>query len=107
MNIELEKIDIKGDRVLVKKIAFEEKVGSFYVPESVRARKEKRRGDAWKAEVLRVGDGVDFVSLRGSLEAGDIIYCSPVSLDCPAFETESGDKLIIITQEDILAKEIK
>lgn len=107
LNSTLDKLQIKGDRVLVKQLGYEEKVGSFYVPDSVRDRKAKRRGDAWKGEVLKVGDGVDFEVLHGSLDAGDVVYLAPVSLDCPAFETETGDKLVVVTQEDLLAKEIK
>ena len=99
-------IEIKGDRVLVKKLKFEEKIGSFIVPESVRARKEKRRGDAWRAEVVSLGDKIYFEKHHHKFKKGDIVYCAPVSLDCPAFELEDGFTYIILTQEDLLAKEI-
>jgi co-chaperonin GroES (HSP10) len=106
MDVTIEKIELRGDRILVKQLKYDEKVGSFYVPESVRSRKEKRRADAWKAEVIKLGDSVDFDMLKGTLEKGDVIYCAPVSLDCPAFETNT-DKYIIITDEDVLAKDLK
>ena len=107
MELDIEKIQIKGDRVLVKKLAFEEKIGSFYVPESVRSRKEKRRADAWRAEVVTVGDRIDFESLRGEIKKGDVLFLAPVSLDCPAFCDEKDNHYVVITQDDILAKEIK
>jgi len=93
---------LKGDRVLVKQVKSEEKVGSFYIPESVMARREKRRRDAWKAEVCGIGDGVVFEKHQYKFKKGDIVYCSPVSLDCPSFE-ENGGQYLIITQEDLIA----
>lgn len=100
-------LEVKGDRVLVKKLAFEDKIGSFYVPENVRARKEKRRKDAWRAEVISLGDKVYFQDGHHTFKKGDVIYCAPVSLDCPAFQDDNGTEYIIITQDDCLAVEVK
>jgi co-chaperonin GroES (HSP10) len=103
----LKDLQVRGDRVLVKQLKFEEKVGTFYVPESVRTRKEKRRADAWKAEVITLGDKIYFRDGEWTFKKGDTIYCAPVSLDCPSFEGEDGAKYMIITQEDCLAVEEK
>ena len=107
MELDITKVQIKGDRVLVKKLAFEEKVGSFYVPESVRSRKEKRRADAWRAEVVAIGDRIDYEMLNGTLAKGDVLFLAPVSLDCPAFVNDKNEHFVVITQDDILAKETK
>jgi co-chaperonin GroES (HSP10) len=100
------KIEVKGDRVLVKQLKFTEKIGSFIVPDSVKERKLKRRADAWRAEVISLGDRVYFEPHHHTFKKGDVVYCSPVSLDCPAFEGDDGEKYIILTQEDLIAKEI-
>ena len=105
MELNIEKVQIKGDRVLVKQLKFQDKIGSFHIPESVQSRKAKRRADAWRAEVVTIGDRIDFEMLRGEIKKGDVIFCAPVSLDCPAFEGGDGNKYIIITQDDILAME--
>jgi co-chaperonin GroES (HSP10) len=105
--MKIAQLDIKGDRVLVKQLSDSDKVGSFYIPDSVAKRREKRRADAWKAEVIAIGDMIDFERLKGTLKKGDIVYCSPVSLDCPKLEGDDGCKYIIVTQEDLIAKECK
>jgi len=105
--MDITKLAVKGDRVLVRQIQFDDKIGSFIVPESVKARKGKRRADAWKAEVIALGDKLYFEEGHYTFSVGDIVYCAPVSLDCPAFEGTDGNKYIILTQEDLLAKEAK
>lgn len=105
--LNINKIAVKGDRVLVKQLHEKDKIGSFFIPESVTTRKEKRRADAWRAEIVNVGDKIDFESLKCRIKKGDILFCAPVSLDCPAFEGDDGHKYIIITQDDILAIEVK
>jgi co-chaperonin GroES (HSP10) len=100
-----ENIKIMGDRILVKQLKYDEKVGSFYVPENVRDRKLKRRKDAWKGEVVSCGDGVSFEYLRHRLKPKDVVYLEPVSLDCPSFEYE-GHKYVIVTQMDVCATEV-
>ena len=101
------KLVVKGDRVLVKKLAIEERVGRFIVPDSVKAHKEKRRRDCWKAEVISLGDKVYFEEGHHKFKEGDVVFCAPVSLDCPAFEGLDGNTYIILTQEDLLAVETK
>lgn len=107
LTMNLEDIKIKGDRVLVKQLKYDDKVGKFYVPESVIARKAKRRADAWKAEVITLGDRIFFEDNHHTFAKGDIVYCAPVSLDCPSFEGVDGNRYLIITQDDLLAKEAK
>jgi len=103
LTMDLKDIKIKGDRVLVKQIKFEEKIGSFVIPENVRDRKAKRRADAWKAQVVTIGDKVYFENHHWGFKEGDVVFCAPVSLDCPSFEAENGDVYKIILQEDCLA----
>ena len=107
LTMDLNKLQVRGDRVLVKQLKFEDKIGSFIIPESVRSRKENRRGDAWRAEVITLGDKCFFEDNHHKFEKGDIVFCAPVSLDCPAFEGTDGFKYIILLQEDLLAKEVK
>ena len=106
MDFNIENVALKGDRILVKQIKTDDKIGTFYLPESVKARKDKRRKDAWKAEVVSLGDNVDHEMLRTVLKKGDMVYCEPVSLDCPAFEGDNDEKFIIVTDEDIIAIEV-
>lgn len=101
------KLEVKGDRILVKQMPYENKVGAFYIPQSVVDRKSKRRADAWKAEVISLGDKVYFEKGHHKFTKGSIVYCAPISLDCPAFENEKGDKFMIVTQDDLLAVEVK
>lgn len=107
MDFNIENVQVKGDRVLVKQIKDEEKKGSFYVPDSVIERKSKRRGDPWRAEVISLGDRVYFEEGHNKFKKGDIVYCTPVSLDCPVFEDDNGGRYIILLQEDLLAVEVK
>ena len=103
---DIKNIQVRGDRVLVKMLEDVDKVGSFYVPESVLERKKKRRKDVWKAEVINCGDRLDYEYLKHRLAPGDIIYCAPVSLDCPKF-TIGETTYVIITQDDLCAIEVK
>lgn len=104
MECTIDNLALKGDRVLVRKVLTGEKIGRLYVPDTVRYRRDKRRKDAWKGEVISLGDMVDSAMLRHSLKKGDIVYCEPVSLDCPSFR-QNGDVYVIITDEDIIGLE--
>jgi len=43
MNCDIKRLDLKGDRILVKQLNDVNKVGTFYIPDSVIDRKKKRR----------------------------------------------------------------
>lgn len=103
----IDKLEVRGDRVIVKQLKFADKVGSLYVPESVISRKSKRRADSWKAEVVGIGDKVYFGENHHKFEKGSIVYCAPVALDCPSFEDNEGNRYLVILQEDLLAVEEK
>ena len=105
--MDITKLKIKGDRVLVKQLKFEDKIGSFIIPDSVKERKLKRRADSWRAEVISLGEKIYFEDHHHTFKKGDIVYCSPIALDCPSFDMGEEGKYIIVTQEDLIAKEIK
>lgn len=107
MELDITKIALKGDRVLVKQLADSDKVGAFFVPDSVIDRKKKRRKDAWKAEVMSLGDEVSFRKSEYTFSVGDIVYITPVALDCPSFEGSDNNRYIVVRQEDLIAKEAK
>lgn len=102
----IDKLALKGDRVLVKQLPHSEKIGSFFVPETVAFRKTKRRGDAWRAEVVTIGDTVCFEKHQYEFKKGDIVYCAPVSLDCPKMNIGGNDYYVVL-QEDLLSVEEK
>ena len=104
--MDLMKMEVRGDRVLVKQCRYEDKVGAIFIPESVVDRKAKRRADAWKAIVISLGNGVRFEDGHHKFKEGDTVYCAPVSLDCPCFENEKNERFMIVTQEDLLAVEV-
>lgn len=88
-----EKLRPLGDRVLVKRLAGEEKtVGGLYIPD---AAKEKAQTGA----VVAVGNGrVDTAGNRIAVQVkvGDTIYFGKYS------GTEAGEDFLIIREEEIL-----
>ena len=100
---------IKGDGILVRQIKDDEKTASgLYVPETVIEKRAKRRRSVWKAEVIKFGEKVDHEWLcpKRGLKKGDIVFCDPISLDCPTFDTK-GEIYKIIKDADVMAMEVK
>lgn len=104
----METLELKGDRVLVLQLEEEKKRGELYLPDSVVDRMSRKRSTAWRAQVVSWGPGVDMYNLRHELKKGDKVLIAPVALDCPKFEVREGDvtkKYFIVVEEDLLGLE--
>lgn len=105
MEVDVEKIKILNDGVLIKIVPIEEKTSKgIYVPESViESNKKKSGGKGYKGQIIKFGKGVS-EELREVVRLGDIVWLAPESIHCPRIVKDETEYLIV-REEDILAKE--
>lgn len=97
---------LKGDTVLVRLLPLPERTSrGFYIPANAADGMRRSRRKAWRAEVVKFGDKVDWESFGSERPAvGDTVLADPASKDCPGFQ-HGEDTFLIIRDEDLLAKE--
>lgn len=111
VNVDLRRLDpIFGDRLLVKQLRVEDKIGRFYIPDVTKDKMDKGKTGVWRAEVVRLGKKVDFEDLGTEVRVGDIVHVQRVASECPKFEEkdENGDVkdiYVLILDDDLLAVE--
>lgn len=92
------KLQPLGDRVLIRPIEADEKIGNVYIPEN--AREKSTRG-----EVLAVGDGgrtTTGVRIEPTIQQGDtVVYAKWGGTEI----RDNGEDLVLLREADVLAIE--
>ena len=104
MKISVEDVAVvKDDAILVEQLPLPEMIGSLHVPESAKDAKGRRK--AWRAQVVKFGEGVDYDAWKPyTLGVGAVVLLSPESIECPAF-VDGDRRYVFVRDEDVLAVE--
>ena len=100
---------LKGDRLIVRRAPLvQETTGSILIPENHRADAKMDRKQAWRAELVKVGDKVDlteFEKYGDKVSIGSYVYLDPVAIDCQHF-TEGKETYFFVREEDVMGVEV-
>lgn len=108
MDLDPESIkELKGDAVLVRLLPIPERTSrGFYIPASAADGIKRARRKAWRAEIVKFGDKVEFEDFGEPRPAvGDTVLADPASKDCPGFQ-HGEETYLIVRDEDLLAQEV-